>query len=1527
MARWFWTWRTWTFAALLMVLALTTVRPQHTAYASCGPNNICWSDLFHDSRDPLYRTPTGPAPMNSQVTLRFRTAASDVQSVFLRVYNTKLGANNFYSMNRVATVGAYDYWAYTLNTGATPNILYYWFRAVDGTAEVYYQDDLAAADFNHRLWGGSGQPYGGNPDYSWALTVYDPSFTTPDWVKNGVFYQIFPDRFRDGNPANNLPAGEFFYNEAGGTIFRSDPSYGNSGAWNTAICDPRAITGDGCQGSWSRNFYGGDLQGIQDKLAYLKGLGVTVIYMTPVFEAPSNHKYDARDFSVVDDNFGGDAALTALINAAHAEGMYVVLDGVFNHVSSDSPYFDRYNRYATVGACESTTSPYLNLFKPFSLTGSGPAPCSDGRYYTGWFGFDSLPEFESATPGGLARAAIWDGGITHPSGKFAEIGTYWITDFDIDGWRLDVANDVDPSGSFGSNDYWENFRDKVKAANPDAYIVGEFWGIGTQWISGGLASGYTSSGSNPGEWDAVMNYQQSAALFGFWRDSALDAENDFNSGSLPGKIVPHTPSMFATRYYDLYERYPEEAFYAMMNLNGSHDTQRALWLLDETIPNSPPNGTAYPTSANHYEVGQPGAEAVANLMGYSLMQYTLPGAPQIYYGTEVGLVNPAYYHGGKWEDDPYNRAPFPWGDETGTPFYTHMTEGNSVRDALLSHFTTLGTTRNAHPSLRTGKFVFSLVDDASKQLGYYRYMPDGSDAAVVLINRNTSAASMTINLGQHVPVGATFVNVFDSANYVTTPGSGSTTQLTVPSVAANSGILLVLSSGAYEVPPKPAVSATVLSGTEVELNWLDMGTHSYAVYRSRFAGGGARTLIATLPDGTTTYTDSGLSSGRTYYYTVEAISAAGVTSGPSNEVSATPFYDLSGSYRNVQWPSSLTHVISTLDSTDDVYGAIYLAGVTDAQPDPVDGLTAQLGYGAAGSNPSSDASWRWVAAAPNVPAATGSNDEFYASLRPDAVGTYSYTYRYSSDGGQTWFYAFDFPGDLCDEATQTGYVLCPLTVNPSSDTTAPAAVTLNKRFDTPTEVGLGWSLSSDDVAVHGYRVYRSADGGMTYQMVADLEDDAADSYTDSNVSANQTYKYIVRAYDTSFNFSADSNVVDAETVASMVDVTFSAVVPPFTQVSNAVQVIGGHPTLSNWGSGVDMTEVAAGVWEVTLSFPEGTTFPYKYRRDGTWDKVEKALNGYDEIPDRMYTVGYAEDGPFVAGSTVLNWRDLLVTGFTPADGDVDVSVGSTVVVSFNKSLQPSSTFAVVDSSSAAVSGTFSLSVDELSLTFTPDALLAQGETFTVTVGSSASSYEGGRFFTDSFSFTTKPYIITNLLVNPGFESALRPNWRVINRTLDGRRCDANARTGLCSFRFVGSAGENARLVQVSDLTTTTLAVGDQLVLSGWFRTTRPSRLMLVMTVTYADNTTAVRKVAINGAGPYRRVQTPVLSLTRTDVLRVQTRIRNTSLSKNSWVDDLELNLLQPDLTRGVVVLPDVVPDVPDVDAALPLPDPIEGQDE
>lgn len=1521
MNRWFRTWRAWSFSALLMVLALTAIQPQWGASAAdCGPNDICYAELFHDSRDLLYRTPGGPAPINTAVTIRFRTASDDVGGVDLRVYNTKQNANNFFPMSKVATDGTYDFWEYTLNTGGAANILYYWFRISDGSALAYYEDDNAGGDFNHRYWGGTGVAVPTSTDASWALTVYDPAYTTPDWVKNGIFYQIFPDRFRNGNSANDPAAGEFFYNEAGGTIVRSLTTN-----WNTAICDPRADSNNGCEGSWSRNFYGGDLQGITDQLDYLQGIGVNVIYMTPIFEAPSNHKYDARDFSIVDDNFGGDAALTSLVTAAHARGMYVVLDGVFNHVSSDSPYFDRYNRYSIDGACESTTSPYIDLFKPLYPhvpTAQEPtAPCSDGRDYTGWFGFDSLPEFDSQTPGGFARQAIWDGGIVHPADytgaptdPVKEIGTYWITNFDIDGWRLDVANDVDPTGSLGTNDYWENFRDKVKAANPDAYIVGEFWGIGTPWISGGTAGSYTPSGSNPGEWDATMNYQQTAMLMGFWRDSALETENDFNPGSLPGKLVPHSPSMLATRYYDLKERYAPEAFYAQMNLNGSHDTQRALWLLDETIPASPTTGMMHPSAVNYYEPGQPGAEAVQNLMGFSLMQYTLPGAPQIYYGTEVGLVNPVYFHNGKWEDDPYNRAPFPWGDETGTPYYTHMTDGNSVRSSLLSYFTTLGATRNAHPSLRTGEVTFSLVDDAADHLGYYRHMTDGSDAAIVLINRSGAAGSMTISLGYDIPVGAVFVDPFTSTTYTTVAGV-SGTALTVPSVAANTGMVLVLDSGAYSVPGVPTLSGVAAGGTAVDLSWtLPSSGYTYNVYRSALSGGGGRTLIHSSAVDATSYTDATVSSGVTYYYTVEAVSAGGVASAPSNEVGVTPFYDLTSSYRNVQFPTSITHTLSAVNPTPIVYGQIYVGGVTDAQATPVDGLSAQLGYGAVGTDPSTHPSWTWTNASPNAGAAGGNNDEFQATMLPASAGSFSYTYRYSSDGGATWFYAFDSGDNTCDEATVSGVALCPMTVNVSTDTTPPTAPTLTKDYDFASRVGLSWTESTDDDSVFGYRVYRSDDAGSTFDLVTTVGA-AVLSYEDTSVTTNTAYQYYVTAYDPSFNESTESNIVDADTTASPVDVTFNVTVPAFSRVDSAVQIIGNSPVLTTWGAGVNMTPTASpNVWTVTLTFNEGDSFVYKFRRDASWDKVEKGADGNAET-EQPYVVGSAEGGPYTVNHTVLNWRDVLVTGTNIANNAVDVELDTAFTATFNKDINQSATFTVVDSGTNAVTGTFSYTAN--SITFTPTSGWTANETYTVTIGNVPAAGDGGRFFSDTVTFTTAdaPVVDTNLLTNGGFEDGLN-SWTQVNPTADRVACPTpptKVYEGACAYRFKGSAGEFSRVQQaVTDFSGLTLDIGDEFVASGWFRTTPNTRLRLRMIVFFSDGTSVARGININGAGAYREVAAPGYVLDRTDVTLVRVRLINRSTIGQTWVDNLNLSLIDNSAPRGIAL-----------EAPLSMPDPVD----
>ncbi|MCA9920339.1 MAG: alpha amylase N-terminal ig-like domain-containing protein, partial [Anaerolineales bacterium] len=205
-------------------------------------NDIWWNDLGHDSRDTLFRTPGGAVEAGTAVTLRLRAASNDLTSAQVRVWDDRINAQMLINMTLAADDGTYEYWEATVPASADPTIYWYRFIAHDGTAVAYYEDDASRN-------GGWGQTFGDSVDNSWQLTVYDPSFQTPDWVKNGIMYQIFPERFRDGDPANDTPAGSFHYDIAGGSIVRSDGT-----DWNTPICDPRDE--NACFQIYGQNFYG-----------------------------------------------------------------------------------------------------------------------------------------------------------------------------------------------------------------------------------------------------------------------------------------------------------------------------------------------------------------------------------------------------------------------------------------------------------------------------------------------------------------------------------------------------------------------------------------------------------------------------------------------------------------------------------------------------------------------------------------------------------------------------------------------------------------------------------------------------------------------------------------------------------------------------------------------------------------------------------------------------------------------------------------------------------------------------------------------------------------------------------------------------------------------------------------------------------------------------------------------------------------------------------------------------------------------
>ena len=1256
----------WDDATTQKVLA-TYVIPNIPRPGASHDNNIWWDDLGHNSRDPLYRNPGGAVVTGTPVTLRLRAASGDLTGAKVRVYNDRTNEQALLNMTLAADDGKHEWWEVEVPASTQPTVYWYRFIAIDGAATAYYEDD-ASRD------GGWGQPHAVSPDYGWQLTVYDPSFQTPDWIKNAVVYQIFPDRFRDGISANNTPTGTFFYDEPGGTVYRSLQN-----TWNQVVCDPRSA--GPCNGTYSKNFYGGDLQGLRDKLDYLQTLGVTAIYLNPVFAAPSNHKYDTTDYSIIDEAFGDQQTFISLTTELDNRGMHLILDGVFNHTSSDSIYFDRYGRYPQVGACESQNSLYRNWYYFKDVTpGNGVCVSSNGTAnaatYESWFGYESLPKLRATDP--AVRALIYTSGTQ-------SIAPYWMQW--ADGWRLDVAGDVDSGVTNDpNNDYWEGFRAATRAVNPDTYIVGEEWGNATSWTLGD-------------EWDASMNYQFGAALLGFWRDEPFE-DNDHNSGSSVGVLNPLLPSQVDARLHNLEERYAPPAFYAMMNLLDSHDTNRALFLLDHNTDLISPTIYLNP----NYDW----SDATARLKGVALMQMTMPGAPTVYYGDEVGLVGPVAYSGGKWEDDPYNRQPFPWLDQSGTPFYTHLQTQNR-QDVLRNYYQLLTGARNNHAALRTGSFDTLRADDTNKIYVYGRKWISGttaSDAAVVIVNRNTVTQTITVEVGGYLGNGVVFSNVLNSgAVYTVTGGT-----ITVPDVPPMLGALLVYESGDI-IPPAAPTSLTATEGNaQVELNWDTVaGAVNYNVYRSLLSGGGYTRIVTGTTN--TVYTDTNVTNGTWYYYAVTAIDAVGNESALSNEASALPHVNID--WANLQWPYEITQTIS-ITPTENIYGQVYIAGVT-AGPGATPGLLAQVGFGFTATAP---VSWtHWVNAAFN--GQSNDNDEFKAQLLPEAVGEYYYVYRYSTTNGRDWFYA-DRSGPISASSVVTPGLLH---VIPSSDTTPPATpLDLRVTHWGTDHISLAWDPVADS-DLYAYDLYRYSDQQTPGDMAPIGRVLAPTTvYTDEAVIGGHTYTYTVKALDTSFNASGSSNAAVGQAIPRQVELRFFATVPDFTPASDTVYIAGDNAAAfgAAWNPGAQpITQLSATQWMYTVTIGEGTALLYKYTR-GSWDVVENwgSLVG---VANRQLTTAYGATGIMTVTDTVYNWRDPIVMSHFPANNATQFNAAQPITVAFNRMLNTTfitaATFIVSNTTQGvAYPGSFSFGqhlpapyITGTVVSFTPDAPLPGGQ--------------------------------------------------------------------------------------------------------------------------------------------------------------------------------------------------------------------------
>jgi glycosidase len=697
--------------------------PTATCDSAKLDNNIFWSGVTHDSFLESFRKPFGAQPLGSgDVVLRLQTCAADLSSVRIVLWDAVQKERIFLPMRSIQTrqnpkLGAVELWEARVRIPSVSTILYYFFELRDGVDTDYYIDD------NQRDFpGGIGKSVDDWDDQnSFQITIYDRNFDTPHSVQGKVAYQIFPDRFRNGNFANDISETNHRW------------VYGKNArkiAWNQPLCDPYSSE---CGGEKYNLFYGGDLDGLRQELVYLAEMGVEIVYLNPIFSSPTNHRYDSSDPLMIDSLMGDLADFDRVIADARNLGIQIILDGVFNHVSSDSPYFDLWGRWNSQGqltspsgpgtndqsgACESQRSRFRQWFhipdigspawnrstnQPYLcpnpiLAGSTDLP----QPYESWFGLFNVPKLNAKN----SEVQDWIMGAHSNS-----IMGHWMS-HGIGGWRLDVGGDLDPGRSREPwNFFWDTFRDRQKSMNPESWIVGEEWGNPSPWLLGS-------------EWDSAMNYSLRSALLRWVFDRCTGAgceggklfrDNDSNESSPLGPIYSVSESGFARAITGIQEWLPPPALHAMMNTLGTHDTNRIAFLLKKI---SDENETL----------------ARKKLKFLYAFLFAYPGVPTLYYGDEAGISAPGRFIDGSWIDDPYNRAAFPWPDQ-----------GLAFDGELRNFVAKLGLIRKSSKVLQTGDFRFVEINDDQRLIAFTRNRYDRFDSGRILVVMNRSERA----IGQH----------------------------------------------------------------------------------------------------------------------------------------------------------------------------------------------------------------------------------------------------------------------------------------------------------------------------------------------------------------------------------------------------------------------------------------------------------------------------------------------------------------------------------------------------------------------------------------------------------------------------------------------------------------------------------------------------------------------------------------------------------------------------------------------------------
>ncbi len=598
-------------------------------------------------------------PDKNRITqIRFRAHKDDELEI------TLMWGDQRRRMSKAEVDGEFVYYDVESKTGSDAVSYYFEVKAADGDFVIYDKRGCVPATMD-----------------SMKFRVF-PGFSTPRWAKGAVMYQIFVDRFCNGDTSNDVESNEYFYN--GFIASKVDDWYQNPDPYQDFI-----------------EFYGGDLKGVMDKLDYLQDLGIDAIYFNPIFVSPSSHKYDTQDYDHIDPHFGvivedggelidsddssnelatkyiarvtnrknleaSDALFAELVEEAHKRGIRVILDGVFNHCGSFNKWLDKEKIYETSreyekGAYVAENSPYHDFFSFYG----GSWPCNGS--YDGWWGYDTLPKLNYEGSKELEDYII-------------SIGKKWVSPpYNADGWRLDVAADLGHSQEYNHR-FWKRFREEVKKANSQAIILAEHYGPARGWLQGD-------------EWDTVMNYDAFMEPL-TWFLTGMDKHSDKFE---PGRIG-NAREFFDTMLYCGGENFSMPSLYTAMNQLSNHDHSRFLTRTNHRVGRS--TG----------EIPSPADLGVQKcVMREAVMiQMTWPGAPTLYYGDEAGVCG---------FTDPDNRRTYPWGRED--------------KEMIRFHKEMIRIHKNC-PELLTGS-IRELCADRNF-LAFARF--NRTAAAVVVINNN-----------------------------------------------------------------------------------------------------------------------------------------------------------------------------------------------------------------------------------------------------------------------------------------------------------------------------------------------------------------------------------------------------------------------------------------------------------------------------------------------------------------------------------------------------------------------------------------------------------------------------------------------------------------------------------------------------------------------------------------------------------------------------------------------------------------------